>query len=64
MWHDVSWVKNTQPADDADGCFSDLKLLVVHRCKQGHEILSLGQMRIEFIVQRRQDAVADIGIWK
>jgi len=50
--HDMGWIERTQPTNDADGQFSDLKDLIIQCNEQGSKILCLRKMRIKLLIQR------------
>jgi hypothetical protein len=60
--HDVRRIENRQAAQRADGQLADLKVLVVERDKERAEILRLGQVVVEAVVERLQHRQTHIGV--
>ncbi len=60
--HDVRRVENRQAAQCADGQLANLKVLVVERDKERAEILRLGQVVVEAVVERLQHRQTHIGV--
>lgn len=60
--HDKRWVHAAESSDGADGQLSDLKHLVVKGHEQRLQVLGLGEVGVETLVQGGQDAVANVWI--
>lgn len=60
--HDKRRVHAAESADGADGQLSDLKHLVVQRHKQRLQVLGLGEVGVESLIEGGQDAVANVRI--
>lgn len=60
--HDKRWVHTAESSDGADGQLSDLKHLVIKGHKQRLQVLGLGEVGIEALIQGGQDAVANVRI--
>lgn len=62
--HDKGRVHAAESSDGADGQLSDLKHLVIQRHEQRLQVLGLGQVGVETLVEGGQDAVANVRICK
>lgn len=60
--HDERWVHTAESSDGADGQLSDLKHLVVECHKQRLQVLGLGEVSVEALIEGGQDAVANVRI--
>lgn len=60
--HDKRRVHAAESANGADGQLSDLKHLVVKRHKQRLQVLGLGEVGVETLIEGGQDAVANVRV--
>ena len=60
--HDVGRVEDGEPADDAHGQLPYLEDLVVEGHEEGRQVLGLGQVVVEAIVQTLHHTTPDVGV--
>ena len=60
--HDVGRIQDRQSSDDAHRQLPDFELLIVHGDEQGGQVLGLGQVIVETLVQTFHHAEAHVRV--